>query len=290
MKFFKTFLIILIIIALSFTLVEAGKKRGGKKMNYSYSQVRVGEVSNSYYYSVSEDNWGYIGTEGVTHIMLLLLNIAVRDITGKEVFIPTTTLQYIWPTTVGAGGIDSGSFANDTWYNVYIIYNPNSGEISGLISTLSTVFPVLPSGYTHFKRVGTVRSASSGNNFIKVAKFGGRFFEYKELVVIKDGSFTTSAWTSVDIESAIPSPAATAKFLFGTNGKILALSESSSGFGGEYFSFQDSSYLNAFGLAGLTERQNWASLIVGMSLSSHNLVYYYTNNANSTLVALGWEE
>lgn len=60
----------------------------------------------------------------------------------------------------GANGLDTGSLANNTWYSVYVIYNPTTSTTASLLS-LSSSSPTLPSGYTHFARTGWVRSNSS---------------------------------------------------------------------------------------------------------------------------------
>jgi hypothetical protein len=53
----------------------------------------------------------------------------------------------------GAGGLDAGSVASNTWYYEYIIYNPSISNAAALLS-LSATAPALPSGYTHSLRVG----------------------------------------------------------------------------------------------------------------------------------------
>lgn len=263
-------------------------------MNYTYGVARVSGAGTNYYISSSSDEFVIMSTVDETEIWLMVLNTVLRTSTGKEVFIPTTSglnnVAYIYPTTSGIGGVDIGSFANDTWYGVWLLYNPSTGDIGGVISLLSSVTPTLPDGYTYYKRVGVVRSASVGNNFIKVEKFGGRWTFYKELITIKDGSFTaTPAWTSINIANYIPSTASRARFLFGSAENVIGLSESSSGFGGIYGRFADASSTTDFGL-GCTARDNWLTGEISLDIGLHSLIYYYVTSADSTLIALGWEE
>jgi hypothetical protein len=63
-------------------------------------------------------------------------------------------------TTSGAGGLDTGSEAADTWYNVWIIYNGST--VSSLLSTSATS-PTMPVGYTYKARVGAIRNNGSSN-------------------------------------------------------------------------------------------------------------------------------
>lgn len=64
--------------------------------------------------------------------------------------------------TSGAGGLDTGSLANNTWYNVFAIYNPTTSTPNILFS-LSATAPTLPAGYTLFARIGTIRIDGSAH-------------------------------------------------------------------------------------------------------------------------------
>jgi len=65
-------------------------------------------------------------------------------------------------TVSGAGGLDSGSEAANTWYNVFVIYNSTTQAVNALLSTSATA-PTLPSGYDYWRRVGAVRNDASSN-------------------------------------------------------------------------------------------------------------------------------
>jgi hypothetical protein len=69
-------------------------------------------------------------------------------------------------TTTGAGGLDVGSVANDTQYDIYAINNPTSG-VSSVIATLATAgspsTPTFPVGYTKKAYINTVMTDGSGN-------------------------------------------------------------------------------------------------------------------------------
>ncbi len=57
----------------------------------------------------------------------------------------------------GAGGLDAGSLAANTWYALYLIYNPTTSDVSS-VASLSFLAPTLPSGYSHWAFIEAVRS------------------------------------------------------------------------------------------------------------------------------------
>ena len=65
-------------------------------------------------------------------------------------------------TTSGVNGLDTGSEASSTWYNVWIIYNGTT--VASLLS-LSATAPTMPSGYTYKARVGAIWNDGSSNLF-----------------------------------------------------------------------------------------------------------------------------
>lgn len=85
-------------------------------------------------------------------------------------------------TVAGAGGLDTGSQANSTWYYIFVIYNPTTGG-STLLLSVSSHSPTMPSGYTKKRRVGAVRNNSSGNfvrfrqtdSYVSIANEAHRF-------------------------------------------------------------------------------------------------------------------
>lgn len=62
------------------------------------------------------------------------------------------------PATVGANGLDVGALGASAWYRVYVIYNPDTDTVAGLLSTSAS--PTMPSGYTVKRRVGFAKTTS----------------------------------------------------------------------------------------------------------------------------------
>ncbi len=65
-------------------------------------------------------------------------------------------------TSSGVNGLDTSSESSSKWYFIYLIYNPTSGLVRGLISASSSS-PTLPSGYTKKRLIGSFRNDSSSN-------------------------------------------------------------------------------------------------------------------------------
>jgi hypothetical protein len=113
-------------------------------------------------------------------------------------------------TGTGADGLDAGSLANSTWYNVYIISNGTTA--AGLLSTSATA-PTLPSGYTYFLRVGAIRTGGSAT-FLRTRQVGNRA-QYEVITSSttpnlpimasgSDGSATTPTWVAVATGNYVP--------------------------------------------------------------------------------------
>lgn len=74
-------------------------------------------------------------------------------------------------TASGAGGLDTGVEAANTWYYPHIIADSAGvNPVRGLLSA-SALAPVLPVGYDRFRRVGSVRN-TAGSNFRPFATSG----------------------------------------------------------------------------------------------------------------------
>jgi hypothetical protein len=67
-------------------------------------------------------------------------------------------------TVGGPNGLDTGAEAASTWYFVWLLWNPATGKVAGLLS-LSSTAPVLPAGHTYKALLGVVRN-DAGSNFL----------------------------------------------------------------------------------------------------------------------------
>jgi hypothetical protein len=71
-------------------------------------------------------------------------------------------LNATWVAGSGVGGLDTGVKAASTSYHVFVIKNPTT-NVTGALISLSATAPTLPSGYTLFRRVGSILTDSSSN-------------------------------------------------------------------------------------------------------------------------------
>jgi hypothetical protein len=65
-----------------------------------------------------------------------------------------------WAAGTGNGGLDTGSIAASTWYEVWLIRKDSDGSIDALLS-LSATAPTMPSGYTARRRLGAIKTDGS---------------------------------------------------------------------------------------------------------------------------------
>jgi len=111
----------------------------------------------------------------------------------------------ILTATSGANGLDTGTIASNTWYAVYVIYNPTTTTAAGLIS-LSGTSPTLPSGYTYKTRIGWVRYSTGA--LLASFQYGNRAM-WKQTT----GGYPTitssaqTMWTGLSMAAFAPSTA-----------------------------------------------------------------------------------
>lgn len=112
-------------------------------------------------------------------------------------------------TAGGANGLDTGSEAANTWYYIWLIYNPGTSTYAGLFSTSSTS-PTMPSGYTKKRRVGSVRNNAS-SNFLAWTQYLGDgnvskilYDEETSTTIRVLNGGTATSFTDVSLASFIP--------------------------------------------------------------------------------------
>ena len=109
-------------------------------------------------------------------------------------------------TASGAGGLDTGSEAPSTWYDLYVIAGP-AVPIAGLLVVAGGV-PVMPPGYSCKRRLGSVRNDAAGDlrAFRQSGRTNDRTVIYNTAiagrVVLSAGGAT--APTAIDCSALIP--------------------------------------------------------------------------------------
>jgi hypothetical protein len=74
----------------------------------------------------------------------------------------TKQIDALWALGNNAGGRDTGTETNSTWYHVFAIARPDTGVSDVLFST-SVSSPNMPASYTKKRRLGSIFNDPSGN-------------------------------------------------------------------------------------------------------------------------------
>lgn len=124
-------------------------------------------------------------------------------------------------TAAGAGGLDTGSEAANTWYALHVIGDSSGVNAPAAMLSLSDTAPTMPSGYDKFRFAGWVRNNGS-SDFVKFDCFGNG--NEREVVydvpkattrVLSGGSATT--FTDVSLASYVPSTSRFARLFWEFN-------------------------------------------------------------------------
>jgi hypothetical protein len=196
-------------------------------------------------------------------------------------------------TTSGANGLDTGTEANSTWYNVWVIWN---GATAAALLSISATSPTMPAGYTNKVRVGAIRNDASGNLW-RLTQIGRRVqiatgtnpATPPAMITGSSGSVSTPTWTAVATGNFVPP---TAGIICGTmngwqsdnRGVMVAPNNSY----GAWNSASNPAPLGTMnnGITGSTIVSNTPFSFV---LESTN-IYYASNHSNAGLYLEGWED
>ena len=78
--------------------------------------------------------------------------------TGDSYYVESYGTCTVDLTVNGAAGLDTGTFANNTWYFLYAI---SDGSTNSCLASTSSTAPTMPSGYTFKIRVGATRTLTA---------------------------------------------------------------------------------------------------------------------------------
>ena len=74
----------------------------------------------------------------------------------------TKQLDAVWVVGTNQGGLDTGTKTISTWYHVWLIARVDTHVVDVLFSASATA-PTMPANYTKKRRIGAIRTNSSGN-------------------------------------------------------------------------------------------------------------------------------
>lgn len=228
-------------------------------------------------------------------------------VSADEIALESSGNGYITARTVsltinsassGANGLDTGTLGSNAWYSVWIIYNPTTVTVAGLISASATA-PTLPSGYTFQARVGWIRTDSTANKYPLSFVQAGRQVQYKLATGSNVTTFPTlttgsqgtapSTWAAVSVAAFVPSTASV----------IRIMASSTAQNGQNLFVAPNNAYLTTEGVANSalisvvqpTASANGGTIVGGFQLESTSVYVIVTYISGTAITAvLGWED
>lgn len=130
------------------------------------------ETMANYIGAIPTPTTSIVGIKGAASNLKILVNTAATaTVTADELCLEDGSGNYrifhnvskgINTGTTGAGGLDTGSVGANTFYYFYLIYNPTTSDLSAMLSLNKPTPASLPSGYTFYARVGTLKTGISG--------------------------------------------------------------------------------------------------------------------------------
>lgn len=127
-----------------------------------------------------------------------------------------------WTVGSAAGSLDTGTIAASTWYHVHLIQRVDTGVVDVLVS-LSATSPTLPTDYTLFRRIGSMKTDGS-KNWTAFTQVGDKFIwaagpsdALNSLVGTSRSSLTLSVPTGVVVEAlfrAFANPSAATNVIY----------------------------------------------------------------------------
>lgn len=168
----------------------------------------------------------------------------------------TKQLDVLWAAGTNQGGRDTGVIGGDLWWHIFVIKNPTTGVVDALFSQSATA-PTLPSGFTAFRRVGSLaRVSGTLGSFLQV---GDWFYRVPALVYSALGTRALSLLTVPTVPTGV------------ITFPILELEMNTAVNGVGYFTLA-SGFNSAFNTWGFVAKQNLANAV-----GTANVTYICTN-------------
>src|SRR5262249_51648505 len=96
-----------------------------------------------------------------------------------------------WAVGSGNGALDAGAIAANTWYSVHLIKRADTGVVDVLLS-LSPTAPTLPTNYTMFRRLGSMRTNVS-SQWTPFVQLGDEFLWVTPVADVNTSALGTTA-------------------------------------------------------------------------------------------------
>jgi hypothetical protein len=111
----------------------------------------------------------------------------------------TSKTTSAWALGAAAGGLDTGTIANNTWYHYYVIQRVDTSVVD-VVFSLSASSPTLPTNYTLYRRIGSGKTNGSAQ-WVSFIQDGD---EFKWLTTVQDSSTTASATAASFTLASVP--------------------------------------------------------------------------------------
>lgn len=226
----------------------------------------------------------------ITADEIVVVNALGEFATLRNVAVSVSTL------VSGLGGLDAGTIAANTWYYGFVVWNKNTGVVGGVISA-SDISPVLPSGFTHWARATSLRTAPTTNyplSFTKtdssyqyVVGATGNVLALPVLAGGVSGNPNIPTWTAVGVADFVPPTAKKINMSIGSptvpTVAIVAPNNAYSFYGSA--SNPCPIFLNS-----ATTVDETPSSVVFQFVLETRFVFYAAQGSGVKLRCLGWEE
>jgi hypothetical protein len=132
-----------------------------------------------------------------------LLSVEGTLLTALSLTLDTNTT----PGSVGGNCLDTGSWAANTWYSLWVICS-DDGASRALLASLSTSSPTLPTGFTRKRRVGWARTTGTATNLWPLLQEGARAHwtsaNPADHIALATTTSPATTYTDIDCSPVVP--------------------------------------------------------------------------------------
>jgi hypothetical protein len=150
------------------TMAVAAQQPGGAGANGCVVITEYGNwaqpvaITRGYLFGLTLSTAGGSNTFGVTGgVAADSTGVDMLTLAGSSTVAAISKTTAAWAVGNAVGGLDTGTATAGTWYHVFIIKRPDTGVVDVLFSASPTA-PTLPTNYTLFRRIGSLRLESGG--------------------------------------------------------------------------------------------------------------------------------
>lgn len=170
---------------------------GWAKLTTAEGSSASGAYPKGYKYGLTISN----GTD-TAHDIDVAVGVARSEQDSENMNLVTAITKQIdatWAAGDDAGGLFTGTVANSTWYHVFLIKKDSDGSIDAGFDTSFTAANI-PTGYTAYRRIGSVLTDGSAN----ILQFSQKQDMFLWLDPPQDFSSTTVGTTAQNVTLSVP--------------------------------------------------------------------------------------